>query len=411
MSAAWAFFALLSGGLWLGFVLHHSGGEGLLLGRYTASYAGLLAAITFVWLAALAFAWRRRANLAGWLKSVFGSVFVTLILAAIVLPLAYIYLHQRSLDDSVFKPLGEDAHAFTQIDKTPLALPKTDDGLRILAIGGSTTYGSKLEREQTYPAQLQALLRERFAERPITVLNAGVPWHTSMHSLTRYVTRFADWKPDVVIVMHAFNDIYQTSEGRLTSGRYRSDYGHFFGALGERVNPVDRFATDIGKVLTGNWLARTWYSDLRRAAGPAASSRARVDLLRPLPDFRRNLTRLARIAAKDGATVVLMTQPYSYRPGMSAEEKKSLFYPFYYKDYARVPAISEQTAAMDRFNQTTREVAAATDSVLIDLEPRIEKRAAILYDDVHYTAAGAHKVAEQVLEQGPWPRLIKGDEP
>lgn len=409
MNAAWVFLALVTGALWLGFVMHTSGGKDLLLDRYTAGYAGLVAVLTVVWLAGLLFAWRKRAQLGGWLKSIFGSVFVTLVLAAIVLPLAYIYLHQRNLDSSVFNPLRKEAHAFSQIDKTPIDTATNEGAIRILAIGGSTTYGSKLEREQAYPAQLEKALRERFPGQEIEVLNAGVPWHTSMHSLMRYATRFAYWKPKVVIVMHAFNDIYQTSEGHLTNGEYRGDYGHFFGAMGERVNPVDRFARGISKALSNNWLARTWYSDLRDSS--PSKPKPRIDLLRPLPDFKRNLTRLASIVSNDGARLVLMTQPYSYRPNMTTAEKKTLFYPFYYKDYAQVPGIDEQTTAMDRFNQGTREVASATGSVLIDLESRIAKSADMMYDDVHYTVDGARVVAQQILAAAPWAELIEVGSP
>lgn len=106
-----------------------------------------------------------------------------------------------------------------------------------------------------------------------------------------------------------------------------------------------------------------------------------------------------------------MTQPYSYRPNMTTAEKKTLFYPFYYKDYAQVPGIDEQTTAMDRFNQGTREVASATGSVLIDLESRIAKSADMMYDDVHYTVDGARVVAQQILAAAPWAELIEVGSP
>ena len=225
-----------------------------------------------------------------------------------------------------------------------------------------------------------------------------------MHSLLRYVGRFSDWEPHVVIVLHAFNDIFQTSEGKLSSGKYRSDYGHFFGALGYRVNPKDRFSYQVGSALTENWLARTLYSDFRDA--PKEITRAKVDLLRSLPAFRRNLQQIIHRVTQDGARLVLATQPYLYHDDMSAEERNSLFYDHYYSDYAIVPPVSEQITAMDAFNATVRELAARSDTMLVDLEQSVPKSSEWMYDDVHYTVTGAAGVARIFFDQLPWVELL-----
>ena len=149
-----------------------------------------------------------------------------------------------------------------------------------------------------------------------------------MHSLLRYIGIYTDWKPHVIIVMHAFNDIFQSSEGHLTSGHFRADYGHFFGALGKRVNPEDSFTRQFDKALTDNWLARTWYSDLRKPTPDLPADKLPVDLLKALPTFERNLQESIRRAGNDGAHVILMTQPSLYRSNMPAAERKTLFYDF-----------------------------------------------------------------------------------
>jgi lysophospholipase L1-like esterase len=280
------------------------------------------------------------------------------------------------------------------------------DAYRILALGGSTTYGSRLERSEAYPAVLESLLREHYPDRPIQVFNAGVPWHTTMHSLLRYVSRFSDWKPHAVIVLHAFNDIFQTSEGKLSSGFYRSDYGHFFGALGNRVNPKDRFNDLVDSVLTKNWLARTLYSDFRVA--PEEKLRTRVDLTRSLPAFRHNLQQLIHRVTQDGARLVLATQPYLYHGDMTAEERDSLFYAYYYRDYAIVPTMAEQIAAMDTFNATVRELASQPDIILVDLEQSLPKSSEWMGDDVHYTAQGSAAVARFFFDRLPWVELLSG---
>jgi hypothetical protein len=204
--------------------------------------------------------------------------------------------------------------------------------------------------------------------------------------------------------MHAFNDIYQTSEGRLAVGEFRFDYGHFFGALGQRVNPRDQFRNQLRNAITHNWLTRTWYSDLR--GEEPRSEKAKVDLIRALPSFRRNLEALEKRVRQDGAHFVLATQPFLYRPDLSAEERDSLFYNYYYRDYAIVPTVEQQLAAMRRFNEATRSIAARLGSTLVDLEYHLPKTFEFLFDDVHYTIDGAKRVASIFAKNVPWDNFI-----
>jgi hypothetical protein len=245
---SWLIIAIVTTAVWGGLIFHTSHGDNLILGRYTTSYSLLLLSATVIWAGINIWAYKRRQSLTGILT----SIVITLLLVMVVLPPTYIYLHQKDLDKNVFAPLKPDVHAFFQIDMAPPLPDPLPGALRILALGGSTTYGSRLQRSEAYPSVLESLLRKHYPDWPVQVFNAGVPWHTSMHSLLRYVEHLSDWKPHIVIVMHAFNDIFQASEGRLTSGVYRNDYGHFFGALGNRVNPKDRFSELVSSALTKN---------------------------------------------------------------------------------------------------------------------------------------------------------------
>lgn len=79
--------------------------------------------------------------------------------------------------------------------------------VRVFAIGGSTTYGYTVEREESYPAQLETLLTERLGpERPVTVANLG---HLSDSSVC-YEPTYRDYRylnGDIVILYEGYNDI------------------------------------------------------------------------------------------------------------------------------------------------------------------------------------------------------------
>jgi hypothetical protein len=91
---------------------------------------------------------------------------------------------------------------------------------------------------------------------------------------------------------------------------------------------------------------------------------------------------------------------------MSQEEREKLFYDYYYRDYALIPSIQAQSAAMDAFNQATREAAKTCGAFLIDLEQYIPKELEYMYDDVHYTVRGADQVAREVLNGLPWESYV-----
>ncbi len=97
--------------------------------------------------------------------------------------------------------------------------PKGPDTYRILAMGGSTTFGSSVHDEDAWPARLQTVLREAGHDE-VQVLNGGVNGY-GLGQIVRvleddYIERFA---PDLVLVYSGWN--YAAIEGNPTITRYR----------------------------------------------------------------------------------------------------------------------------------------------------------------------------------------------
>lgn len=90
------------------------------------------------------------------------------------------------------------------------------DKLRILCLGGSTTYGYGVDLpSETYPAQLESLLNNKWASYSdlsrkypggAEVLNAGIDAGTSAEELQQYIFKYRYYHPDVVIVQSGVND-------------------------------------------------------------------------------------------------------------------------------------------------------------------------------------------------------------
>lgn len=104
-------------------------------------------------------------------------------------------------------------------------LQRTPETLRVLFLGGSTTYGEGVPLpEQSYPAQSGLLLQQSpiLAGRKIEVINAGLRWGTTAEILTHYLLKYRYYRPDIVVINPGGND----PVAYLTPS-YQPDYSHW----------------------------------------------------------------------------------------------------------------------------------------------------------------------------------------
>jgi lysophospholipase L1-like esterase len=85
-------------------------------------------------------------------------------------------------------------------------IPKPDGTYRIVAVGGSTTYGFDVDADTAYPAQLEAILRFDYGFDQVEVVNLGIPAFNSLDSVVQVAGRALDYGPDLIIVYHGVND-------------------------------------------------------------------------------------------------------------------------------------------------------------------------------------------------------------
>jgi len=83
---------------------------------------------------------------------------------------------------------------------------------RIITTGDSCCFGSGVKAWETFSARLETLLRDRFGEGRVEVLNAGVPGYSIRQVLELTQSRLLDFEPDVIIR-------YGTGPGRTRTDR------------------------------------------------------------------------------------------------------------------------------------------------------------------------------------------------
>ncbi len=100
-----------------------------------------------------------------------------------------------------------------------IAIPKRQETFRIVSVGGSTTYSTGTTAEDSYPASLQAILRDDYGYGNVEVVNAGVSGYTSWEILAGFAFRVLELEPDMLIYYGALNDLVVRE--RLSNDCYR----------------------------------------------------------------------------------------------------------------------------------------------------------------------------------------------
>ncbi|MGQ0553477.1 MAG: SGNH/GDSL hydrolase family protein [Planctomycetota bacterium] len=240
--------------------------------------------------------------------------------------------------------------------------PKPAGRYRIICLGGSTTYDDGVGDADTYPAQLQEMLRDALPSRDIEVINAGVPSYTSAESLTNLVFRCLELSPDALLIFDNINDFRPR-----TYSNFSADYFHYR--------------------KTWDGTANTWMpgeDDLAGGINPF------IQFLPPKPNgkqednvrragtwaFRRNLTCMAVIAQAHGVKPWFMS---------FVLDRKHKF------------STPHMVAAADEQNDVLRDVAEAQGAGFIDLAA-VYPEGDFFTDPVHNNAAGAKLKARLIAD-------------
>jgi hypothetical protein len=265
---------------------------------------------------------------------------------------------------------------------------------RIFCLGGSTTaFKDETKANKGWPERVEERLRIRLKSADIDVYNQGTPWYTTLHTLINYETNLRHHRPDVIIVMHAINDLLHNADFcYFSTGKFREDYSHFLGPL-SRILKVEGLEASLWRGLRS-----CWYHRARKIAEQTSFP--------GLVPFERNLCTLLDLSERDGVKVVLVTQPFLFKRVMNAEEKAVLY-------MLNVEAVGPdrqwnlETAlrGMESYNDTVRRIARERNAILIDLEKIVPKTLNYFKDDVHYRGRAFDLIADHITEE-----LLKSDE-
>jgi len=307
----------------------------------------------------------------------------------------------------------------------PILLEKPALTLRIFTLGGSSTLGVSNRFEDTYPRLLQVRLQQQFPALRIEVENAGVDWYTTAHSIINYNLRIRRFHPDIVVIMHAMNDLYRSfAPPWLASGPYQDDYSHYLGPENGFVGPVTGLERDYNRA---NWMFWPLLNHfIRRDPWPLGQSaegivrlRARmhevpVSKFRSLDTFKENYEQLLRTIQSDSHAVIAVSEASIYRDGLSDEERRVLWFaPVFCAEQGQYPDLESMRSGMLQFNRAAETIAANRGVSFLDFAARVPRDLKHFQDDLHLTKAGNEILADMVavaISAQPVPLLTAAGE-
>ena len=328
----------------------------------------------------------------------FKNFLFTLLPAIALIFLVYIFSHYKYYIDQkhLFDPfLQFPPHNFDIIKE------KNKDEFRILTLGGSTT-------AKGYPGILQKILQKKYPSLKITVLNAGVLWYTTEHSLINYVTYCREFKPDLTIIMHAINDLYRSfSPSNYAIGDYNDRYSHFYGpSINGAIPPTfEKFLLERYFSVINRWFDIFRYKEVN----------FKIEKYKSINIFKETLKKLVHYIKSDGSKCIIVTQAFLYKKNMPKEELKTLWMGrhlcyekkgLFIKRY-RFPSPRSLANAMKRYNKTAYQVADLKGVLCVDAEKVLRKNLEYFIDDVHYTKKGVTTLAKVIAENILQYNLIK----
>ena len=230
------------------------------------------------------------------------------------------YLNYTGSPDYV-TPDGVRLHHAIGIRATDVDLrSRRPRSLRIVALGGSTTFGLYApDAGKTWPGLLQTGLRS-LLEADVEVINAGIPNYSTYELLGFAALWLPELRPDIVLVHTGLNDAFTVGfpdEGGPDNGTFRHAWSYRpMPALARRAMRASFLARALG---TG-WLSRSGHQigDMTPAiqfpVPPDDEVRHHAERATGRY-FRRNLETLIVLIRHAGAEPVLVDMPLNPTTG------------------------------------------------------------------------------------------------
>jgi lysophospholipase L1-like esterase len=268
--------------------------------------------------------------------------------------------------------------------------------LTLLTVGGSTTACTYLTEGKTWTDILGKKLQDRFPAAWIN--NAGLDGHSTygnVNFLYHYMP-VLNFKPRLIIFLVGANDIDRNETGSVdTAFTARGSIRRWLESNSETVN----FLMDLKRSMYPMALFKgnpawdfTHFKTVYLSQDYIDSALQKQIVIAAA--FRNRLNDMAQLCWKNDILPVFVTQPLVFGDGTQKGGNPSLdFHECHPNENGQL-----MWEKLSLFNNVTRQVALEKKVHCIDLAVQMPRDTLYFYDMLHFTNAGAQKVAEIIYE-------------
>jgi len=308
-----------------------------------------------------------------------------------------------------------DKYGFLDKDQT-LEYDKPANEIRIATIGASTTANISLPFNENWPGLLGSLVQKHFPNKNIRVINAGVNGFDTAQSIGNLALRVMPFKPDVVIIYHAYNDLKAIRPNKT----FRPDYSHIhttpYGYY-KKPNLIIRCLHNCMFYVRARNKYREYKNKTKTYDELVNRRRLKEKLKKDLKErlsyipkeaeqtFEQHIHILVSIARAGNAKVILSSFASLHDPKLdwsnskvftklSEFQKSTLYALMHFTPGLTIKAIFD---GFNEYNEALRKIANQEKTGWVDNASLVPHEDAYFLDRVHFSRQGARRMAEDFL--------------
>lgn len=250
------------------------------------------------------------------------------------------------------------------ISTPEITIPKSTDTIRIVFLGGSSTAGiggpSKivtapiLDDQETWPWLTMEIMKREIPDRQFDFINASAGGYTSFESFGRLWSRVRFLQPDIIIVYHAWNEMYYFKKEKVDDIiNWRTDKNGDWDINSSRIKKIikplywDRFIRHSQLLIRIRLFAsKRFNSEIGRIEKSVKLSETYDK--RALEIFRKNLQLIEMVSDLIGAKLFVCKQATLIVPDLSIVERRQCRYEYHGFDHnAHVDAFDDIYKVID----------------------------------------------------------------
>ena len=304
-----------------------------------------------------------------------------------------------------------DKHGFLAKDQT-LEYEKPANEIRTATIGASTTANISLPFDENWPGYLGMLVRKHFPNMNIRVINAAVTGFDTAQSIGNLALRVMPFKPDIVIIYHAYNDL----KAIRTDVTFLPDYSHFHTTpygYHKKPNFMIRLLHNCMFYVRARNKYREYKSNVKKFDRLAKRNALKEDIKKRLSHipqqaaqtFEQHIHALVSIAESEDAKVILSSFATLHDPKLdwsnpkslerlSEFQKRKLYSLLHFTPGLTLEAIFD---GFNQYNEVLKRIAVQEKTGWVDNASLVPHQDKYFLDRVHFSSEGAKQMAKNFL--------------